>query len=190
VREADIKEKPMNKTKIPLATTVAVLLLASLGRAEQSSPPPEVPLRMTVVLTEYDGSTKLSSLPYIIPCKAARSHDRSSLRMGFQVPYTTGDNQIQYRSVGTNLDCESEPPDERGGFMVNLGVEHEVVYRSGPNGELHPGAPGNGAPVTGGIHATLRDLLLHDGQTVNALTATDPVSGHVWKVEVTLNVVK
>jgi hypothetical protein len=180
----------MMKTKIHLATVVAVLLLGSLGRAEEKSPPPEVPLRMTVLLNEFDGSTKVSSLPYIMPCKATRSHEPSSLRMGFQVPYTTGDNQVQYRSVGTNIDCGAAPPDERGGYMVNLGVEHEVVYRSGPNGELHPGAPGNGAPVTGGIHATLRDLLLHDGQTVNALTATDPVSGHVWKVEVTLNVVK
>jgi hypothetical protein len=34
------------------------------------------------------------------------------------------------------------------------------------------------------------DLLIRDGQTVEAMTATDPVSGHVWKVEVTLNVVK
>jgi hypothetical protein len=177
----------MKKTKIHLATVAVVLLLGSLGIAEDKSP--DIPLRMTVVLNEYDGNTKVSSLPYIMPCKATRSHEPSSLRMGFQVPYTTGE-QIQYRSVGTNIDCGSEPPDEKGGYMINLGVEHEVVYRSGPNGELHPGSPGNGAPVTGGIHATLRDLLLHDGQTANALTATDPVSGHVWKVEVTLNVVK
>lgn len=179
----------MKKTQIHLATA-AVLLLGSLGMAQEKTPPPDIPLKMTVVLNEYDGSAKVSSLPYIMPCKATRSHEASALRMGFQVPYTTGENQVQYRSVGTNIDCLSTPPDERGGYMVNLGVEHEVVYRSGPNGEMHPGAPGNGAPVTGGIHATLRDLLLHDGQTVNALTATDPVSGHVWKVEVTLNVVK
>lgn len=180
----------MKKTKIHLASVAAVLLLGSLGMAQEKNPTPDIPLKMTVVLNEFDGSTKVSSLPYIMPCKATRSHEPSSLRMGFQVPYTTGENQVQYRSVGTNIDCGSAPPDERGGYMVNLGVEHEVVYRSGPNGELRPGAPGNGAPVTGGIHATLRDLLLHDGQTVNALTATDPVSGHVWKVEVTLNVVK
>jgi len=180
----------MKKMTIHLATVVTALLLTSVGLAEEKSPPPDVPLRLTVVLNEYDGSTKLSSLPYIMPCKATSHHEPSVLRMGFQVPYVTGDNQIQYRSVGTNIDCGSAPPDERGGFMIGLGVEHEVVYRSGPNGELRPGAPGNGAPVTGGVHATLRDLLLHDGQTVNALTATDPVSGHVWKVEVTLNVVK
>lgn len=184
----------MNRPKIHLVCVFAALLLASLGMAEEKSPPPEIPLKLTVVLNEYDGNTKLSSLPYVMPCKATRNHEPSVLRMGFEVPYTTKENEVQYRSVGTNIDCGSAPPDDRGGFMIALGVEHNVVYsRVGPSGGLIPLprlSVGAGAPVTGGIHATLRDLLLHDGQTVNALTATDPVSGHTWKVEVTLNVVK
>jgi hypothetical protein len=183
----------MKTPKIHVACIVAVLLLASLGIAEEKSPPPEIPLKLTVVLSEYDGSTKVSSLPYVMPCKATRNHEPSSLRMGFDVPYKAKEDAIQYRSVGTNIDCLATPPNERGGFMVELGVEHNVVYTHvGPNGEMRPGTPSGSttAPVTGGIRANLRDLLIHDGQTVNALTATDPVSGHIWKVEVTLNVVK
>ena len=172
---------------------IPALLLASLGMAEEKSPPPDVPFKLTVVLNEYDGSKKLNSLPYVMACKASHNRDRSSLRMGFRVPYRTGEgNSYSYQDVGTNLDCESALPDERGAFMIGLGVEHNAIYRAGPNDELRPGSPAilNAYPVTGGIHATLRDLLMHDGQTVTALTATDPVSGHVWKVEATLNVVK
>ncbi|HEV2383200.1 MAG TPA: hypothetical protein VG206_25825 [Terriglobia bacterium] len=185
----------MNRRKIHISWLVAVLLLALLGMAEEKSPPAEIPFKLTVVLNEYDGNTKVSSLPYIMPCKATSRliQEASVLRMGFEVPYLSKENEVQYRSVGTNLDCRSTPPDERGGFMVDLGIEHNVVYsHTGANGELRPGTPqaNAAAPVTGGIHANLRTLLLHDGQTVNALTATDPVNGHVWKVEVTLNVVK
>lgn len=183
----------MKGRKIHSLFVVAPLLLASLSMAEQkSSAAAEIPIKLTVVFNEYDGNTKVSSLPYVMPCKAANPRDMSTLRMGFEVPYTTKENDIQYRSVGTNIDCGSSLPDEHGGFMIALDVEHNVVYtRTGPNGEMRPGTPsGGGAPVTGGIRASLRDLLLRDGQTVTALTATDPVSGHVWKVEVTLNVVK
>jgi hypothetical protein len=33
-------------------------------------------------------------------------------------------------------------------------------------------------------------LLMRDGQTVQSMMATDPVSGRVLKIDVTLNVVK
>jgi hypothetical protein len=34
------------------------------------------------------------------------------------------------------------------------------------------------------------NLLLRDGQTMQATVASDPVTGHVLKLEVTLNVIK
>lgn len=182
----------MNKKSALAACVAVVVLVTANGTAqEKKSTPAPTLLKVTVVLNEYDGNTKVSSLPYVMPCKAVHPHDPSSLRMGFEVPYVGKENEIQYRSVGTNLDCWSEPPDEQDAFMVGLAVEHKLVYTR-VNGEMRPGPPSSnvGAPVTGGISASLRDLLLHDGQTINALSATDPVSGHVWKVEVTLNVVK
>jgi hypothetical protein len=113
--------------------------------------------------------------------------------MGFDVPYKTKQDEVNYRNVGTNIDCWATLPDERGGFIVGMGVEHNGVYSPKETStavELQPGTPsGLVAPVTGGIHASLH-LLIRDGQTVEGLTASDPVSGHVWKVEVTLNVVK
>jgi len=44
-------------------------------------------------------------------------------------------------------------------------------------------------PVVQSFKAEL-DLLLRDGQTIQSTLATDPVSGRVSKVDVTLNVLK
>ena len=185
----------MNARRLAIGIIAALLLAPTASVAEDKTPPPDVPLRMTVVFNEYDGTRKIASLPYVMPCKASfRGRDPSALRIGFDVPYKTKQDEVNYRNVGTNIDCSAALPDERGGFMVNLGVEHNGVYSPKETStavELQPGTPiGLVAPVTGGIRASLHDLLIHDGQTVEALTATDPVSGHVWKVEVTLNVVK
>jgi hypothetical protein len=189
------KETYMKTIKLAMGFVGVLLLTASAVLAEDKTPPPDVPLRMTVVFNEYDGSKKIASLPYVMPCKASsRRGDTSVLRIGFDVPYKTKQDEVNYRNVGTNIDCWSTLPDERGGFMVDLGVEHNGVYSPKENPtavELQPGMlPGLVAPITGGIRANLQDLLIHDSQTVEALTATDPVSGHVWKVEVTLNIVK
>jgi hypothetical protein len=191
-----LKETNMRIMKMVTGSIALLMLAVTASTAQDKTPQPDVPLRMTVVFNEYDGTKKIVSLPYVMPCKASSRlvHDTSGLRIGFDVPYKTKQDEVNYRNVGTNIDCWAALPDERGGFMVDLGVEHNGVYSPKENSaavELQPAMPpGMVAPITGGIRASLHDLLIRDGQTVEAMTATDPVSGHVWKVEVTLNVVK
>lgn len=185
----------MNARRLVIGSIAVLLLAPTASVADEKTKAPDIPLRVTVVFNEYDGSKKIASLPYVMPCKASSSRAATSvLRIGFDVPYKTKQDEVNYRNVGTNIDCWAALPDERGGFMVVLGVEHNGVYSPKENPtavELQPGMPpGLVAPITGGIRASLNDLLIRDGQTVEGLTATDPVSGHVWKVEVTLNVVK
>ena len=176
--------------------SIAMLLLAvTVSVAQEKTPQPDIPLRMTVVFNEYDGSKKIASLPYVMPCKATvRVPDRSQLQMGFRVPYKAKQDEVQFQDVGTRIDCSAILPDQQGGFMVQLGVDHNAVYSpsrgSDKAADWHPGEPLADDPVFGGIRANLTALRIHDGQTVEAMTATDPVSGHIWKVEVTLNVVK
>ncbi|MGH7869290.1 MAG: hypothetical protein ACREP9_17055, partial [Candidatus Dormibacteraceae bacterium] len=130
----------------------------------------------------------------VMPCKASTHYDVSSLEMGFRVPVKVKQDEIQFEDVGTHIDCGSEAADARGRFMLHLGVQYSAVYSPSQNSnkaaQWHPGAPLADDPIFLGFRARLQDLLLRDGQTVEAATATDPVSGHVWKVEVTLNVVK
>jgi len=184
----------MNSRRLVGGFMGILLLVGATGLGEDKTPQPDVALQVTVVFNEYDGAKKVASLPYVMPCKTSRNYERSQLRMGFRVPIEVKQDEIQFQDVGTHIDCSSMPPDEHGSFMVRLGVDHETVYSptgaSDTAAEWHPGEPLASHPVFGEITASLQDLLLHDGQTVQALAATDPVSGHVWKVEVTLNVVK
>jgi hypothetical protein len=188
------KETYMKTIKLAMGFVGVLLLTASAVLAEDKTPPPDVPLRMTVVFNEYDGSKKIASLPYLMPCKASVHRDNSSLKMGIRVPFKQKPDETYYQDVGTQIDCEASPADDRGGFTVNLGVKHNTVFSASQSpdrpAEWHPGEPQSDHPIFGGVEANLKDLLIHDGQTVEAMTATDPVSGHVWKVEVTLNVVK
>ena len=184
------------QTKKLLAGFIAALLLVAAVSmaAERNTPLPDTPLRITVVFNEYSGGKKVTSLPYVMPCKPSAHLEVSSLEMGFRVPVKVKQDEIQFEDVGTHIDCRAAPADERGGFMLQLGVQYSAVYSPSQNSnkaaEWHPGAPLAQDPIFGAFRARLQDLLLHNGQTVEAATATDPVSGHLWKIEVTLNVVK
>ena len=183
----------MDVRKLLTGLVTALLFAGITGVAEDKSTPPDVPLRITVVFNEYDGSKKITSLPYEMPCKSSIHGGSSALQMGFRVPFKTKQDEVQLHDVGTHIDCKASLPDEHGNFLVELGVEHNAVYAPADNAgktEWRPGTPLADDPVFGEIQAHLPDLSIHDGQTVQALVATDPVSGHVWKVEATLNVVK
>jgi hypothetical protein len=94
---------------------------------------------------------------------------------------------IQYRDVGTNIDCTVERPTDDGRFQIALTFDDTSVYGEG----LAPGtnAPPAGNPSFRSFRAS-DSLMLKDGQTAQFTTATDKVSGDVIKVDVTLTVVK
>ena len=80
--------------------------------------PPPVPLRVTVLLSRYQGEKRLTSMPYVVGVMASGwgPGPKSTLRMGVDVPVTTtvfpgpdgkpgASSSYTYRSVGTNIDC-------------------------------------------------------------------------------------
>jgi hypothetical protein len=151
-----------------------------------------VPLKVTVIFNEYDGEKKLSSLPYALFLKA----DESSrfvgrVRMGVRVPIWTGgkDSAIQYQDVGSNLDCSAQAAED-GKYMLDLSLERSSIY---PTSSEYPAASKPEEqphqPLLRQFRANLA-LMLRDGQTTQNTIATDPLNGHIVKVEVTLNVVK
>jgi hypothetical protein len=152
-----------------------------------------VPLKVTVVFNEYEGEKKLSSLPYALFVKADEtSHFVGRVRMGVRVPIWTGakESAIQYQDVGSNLDCWAQAM-ENGKYMLDLSLERSSIY---PNDkDEYPAASKSDEqprqPLMRQFRANLA-LLLRDGQTTQNTIATDPLNGHVVKVEVTLNVVK
>jgi len=150
-----------------------------------------VPLKVTVVFTEYDGEKKLSSLSYALFLKADESSRFfGKVRMGVRVPIWTGgkESAVQYQDVGSNLDCSAQVAED-GKYMLDLSLERSSIY---PNSSEYPAASRpeeRSQPLVRQFRANLA-LMLRDGQTTQNAIATDPLNGHIVKVDVTLNVVK
>jgi type II secretory pathway component GspD/PulD (secretin) len=187
--------------KLALLVIIA-LACSATGRAQDQSASKAAavtPLRVQVVLSKYQGDKKVSSLPYTLSVNSERG-SRASLRMGAQVPIVVGTmptpasadgktatplQSIQYKDVGTNIDCLAYPIDSDGRYKLEISIEDSSVYTVEGQNAMRPGD-----------HPSFRSfrssntLLLKDGQTAQFTTATDKVNGEVMKADVTLNVVK
>jgi hypothetical protein len=153
------------------------------------------PIRVQVILAEYDGEKKISSLPYTLLLNAERPRGgKASIRMGLRVPVVVsgaenGPKQFQYQDLGTNLDGWAGKTDD-GGFDLHLAVERSATYASAGQKSAGVGGAELGTQPVIQQFKTEFDVLMHDGQTLQSTLATDPVSGRVTKVEVTVNKVK
>jgi hypothetical protein len=161
-------------------------------------------LRIQVVFTEYDGEKKISSLPYtlLVDAPEGRRGDKSSIRMGLRVPIVTGsfktgsesasvNQQFTYIDVGSNLDAWASK-EENGRFNLHLNLERSSAY-SPSSGQKASAVSGNEVLLSQPVIQQFRtevDLFIRDGQSIQSTLATDPVSGRVTKVEVTVNMVK
>jgi hypothetical protein len=187
--------------------SAALLLSATvaLGAQENQPAPPQpasrqalVPLKVSLVLSRYQGEKKISSVPYVL-WVTANGPERTSLRMGNQIPVTTtvfskeGERpatSYNYRDVGTNIDCTSSTAAD-GYYKLNLTVADSSVYfpdRSDPTlaKEL---TSASGTPAFRSFTSSFY-ILLRDGQTVQYTSATDQVTGQVIKLDATINVQK
>jgi type II secretory pathway component GspD/PulD (secretin) len=119
--------------------------------------------------------------------------------MGSRVPVATGSGssnmpvQWQYIDVGTNIDCRaSQAPDGR--YRLSLMMERSWVEGQAAIGE---GQTTNSEARVGEFREPIirqfkseSEVIIRDGQTLETNFATDPVSGKVIKLEVTLDVPK
>jgi type II secretory pathway component GspD/PulD (secretin) len=160
-----------------------------------------IPLSVRLTFVRSQGEKKISSLPYILICNA---NDRrwGKLRMGIEVPVMVaagskdGPPSIQYKNVGTNIDCSAASADE-GRFRLELTVEQSSVYSAmeekiratAPEVEAKPPSLLGDRPVFRTFNTNFTPIL-RDGQSAQYTAATDPVSGEVVRIDVTLSVVK
>ena len=91
--------------------------------------------------------------------------------------------------IGTNMDCTATPLDD-GRFRIALAVNHSSVNE---NDQRHLQVtiprPGDTAQLIRSFTSSF-SLLLRDRETGQSIVATDPVTGEVMKIDVTLAVVK
>jgi len=188
-----------------LALLSPCLALRGQEKSADAKPKPEpvatTPIKLQIVFAEFDGDKKVKSLPYTIYHNSSHNSilqaDFTKLRIGSRIPIATGvangNTQFQYMDVGTNLDCRSVRNDD-GKFLVQLSVERSWVDgepSTAPSSASHPNEPTDSfkEPSFRQIRSDLY-LSLRDGQTMETTAATDPISGRVVRIEVTLTAIK
>jgi hypothetical protein len=187
-------------TSFLLAVFAMAIPLAAQDKArtEDSSAEPRTiettPLKVSVTFAEFEGDKKVKSLPYTMVVVADGRPPKSVLKMGSRVPVYTGkENGMQYLDVGSSIACQANrTKDNKFDVRLDLDrswVEGDVavpVDRGTSSGSSSGQFP---EPIVRQFRSEL-SLTLRDGQTVESTFATDPLSGNVLKVEVSLSIVK
>ena len=178
----------------------AVGLTAADGEQSPSAAGGDTPLKVQLVVSRYLGEKKISSIPYTLAVVGGPKSEATRLRMGVDVPVpqtvigegNSTKSSYTYRSVGTSIDCSARPHGD-GVYLVDLAVSDTAVFM--PDADKRPGDPASPTSRVPGVPAFRTftsnfNLLLKDGQLAQHTAATDPVSGEVLRIDVTLTVIK
>jgi hypothetical protein len=142
-----------------------------------------------ILLSRHRGTERIASLPYTLRLSEGRDK-RARLRVGVEVPVrvetSASVQSFQYKNVGTHIDCSAVAiaaprGGGRGAHELTLAVEHSAVVPATSEVE----APFEGAPM----FSTFRIesfLELADGESAELVSSTDPVTGEVMRIRVTL----
>jgi hypothetical protein len=153
-------------------------------------------LRVQLVISRYQGEKKTGSLPYAFVVTAGASSVRMRMGVDTPIPNVVADpgadgtlklrsSSFNYKSIGTNIDCRARDMGD-GRFWLELGVENSSAM---PGAGKNATTPAEAAPMFRRFETSLNPLL-RDGQTIQTIASTDPVTGEVVKIDVTLNVLK
>lgn len=200
-----------SRTLFPIALAVSLAAGSQRGLAQETAKPeagkegvaerrsvPGVSLRVQVVISRYQGEKKVASLPYMFVVAPGGGLTRTRMGVDTPVPVTSSEGgkpttSIQYRNVGTNIDCSAKDWGE-GRFLLIIGVENSsaLALEKGPSSD-NPGPPPDsrltGVPLFRRFDSNL-NVIMRDGQSVQTVASTDPVTGDVVKIDVTMNVVR
>lgn len=158
-------------------------------------------LKVQVVFTEYEGDKKLKTLPYsfLLTTRTRDGKPEAKIRIGNRVPVyiggTAGGSQgYTYMDVGTNIDSWAEGVGP-GQYRVYLNLERSWIEGSVsvPVDKLQASTEGRttefAQPIVRSYRAELTPIL-KDGQSLETTLATDPLSGRIVKLEVSISVLK
>ena len=177
-----------------------------LTQSGASRMPPPIPVRVTVVLARYQGEKRISSMPYVLGVMASGygPPQRTRLRMGTDVPViqtafgpppdgksaTVPQTSYTYRNVGTSIDCTASYDQSIGGvFNLSLVVSDSSVGLDRGQKRESTSAVVPNLPAFRNFNSEFT-AVLKDGQTMQYTSATDPVTGEVTKIDVTVSVMK
>jgi len=155
-------------------------------------------LQVRVIYTEYEGEKKVKSFPFAL-LLSTRNGPPSVVDVGTRIPIAksaeNSASQYEYISVGTEVECRARVI-STGVYALYLNftrswVEGDVFVpvqkMAGPSSD--PSVGKFAQPIIRKFQSD-SDINMRDGQTLETIVGTDPVSGRVGKLEVSLTVVK
>jgi hypothetical protein len=195
----------MTKLRFALAMLFALSIvpfrLAAQAGAKPDNSKPMTTLKVQVTFTESEGEKKVANLPYTFYVTAGESKSSptqpwSKIRIGSRVPVYTGkDGGMEYVDVGTNIDARGFSTDD-GRFDLTFDldrswVEGDVLVSTDKPINTPTDATGGHfkEPIIRQFRTEL-SLTMRDGQTIQNTQAADPISGRVFTITITANVVK
>lgn len=184
------------KSRKKLAALAGALLVLAVSVYGQENAKPtadqRTPLKITIILHEFNDKQEIATLPYELSVSAFAGPEktRGSGRVGTRIPVVTEKGSFTYIDIGTSYDCVVSALGD-GRFRVETTIDRSSV--AGPDGKDSRAkaipAESSENPRINSLRLAF-DVMLRDGESQEASTATDPLTGHVWKVEVRLKVLK
>jgi hypothetical protein len=170
-------------------------------KAARQGVPNPTQLKVQLVVSRYLGEKKVSSLPYLL-WVTVDDHLVTNLRMGVDVPVATivfgggtgtpgtpaPAQSYSYRNVGTSIDCSAIAV--TSAFKVTITLSDSSIQFDPKQGTATAAKAGIVDAPAFRTFTSKFSIVLRDGQTAQYTSATDPISGEILKVDVTLNVVK
>lgn len=153
---------------------------------------PNIPVRVQVVFSEYDGEKKISSMPYsftAITNEKLGGYYSASLRTGVRIPIEAGAEQkTSYMDVGSNIDFGIRTTDDERYHLYMIFERSALSSNSGSQTEKIQASRPDVPPLVHQFKASV-NMILKDGQTSETIS-TDPINGHSLRISVTINVIK
>jgi hypothetical protein len=153
-----------------------------------------IPIRVQIVVSEFDGEKKISSMPYSfisITNERFGGYYSTSLRNGIRIPVEidSKDQKTTYFDIGSNIDCGIRTVDD-GRFHLYLIFEQSSLYPSpgSDDAKVQVSRP-EGQPLIRQFKSSV-NVILKDGETSESVVSTDPLNGHTRKISATIHVVK
>jgi hypothetical protein len=152
---------------------------------QASEAKPQVPVKVTVVISRVQGEKKTASLPFTLWVNA--NGRPTSLRMteSVAIPQSaSGSASYVYRDIGTSIDAGARTlSDDR--LALSLTIDDSQIFSD-------PSKLGGGVAGMPSFQSfrSQNEVILRDGQTAQYTTATDKITGEVVRVDVTVNVLK
>jgi type II secretory pathway component GspD/PulD (secretin) len=127
---------------------------------------------------------------------------KTSIRMGIQVPVTTtvfGSKSdggqattpqisYSYRDLGTNIDCQAQPAGD-GYYSLSITTEDSSIHLDPSADSAESKSIRRDIPAFRSFRASFATVL-RDGQSMQYVSATDPLSGESMRIDVMLTLAK